>query len=35
MNYLTEVNYGMFFSQRFMLKLWLATEQGDLLLNRK
>jgi len=35
MNYLSEVNYGMFCSQRFMLKLWLATEQGGLLLNGK
>lgn len=35
MNYLSEVNYGMFCSQRFMLKLWLATEQGGLLLNTK
>jgi len=35
MNCLSEVNYGMFCSQRFMLKLWLATEQGGLLLNMK
>jgi hypothetical protein len=35
MNCLSKVNYGIFCSQRSVLKSWLAKEQGGLLLNVK
>jgi hypothetical protein len=35
MNCLSDINYRLFCSERLMLKLWLATEEGGLPLNVK